>query len=284
MQNDFKSVVFAGGGSRCFWQVGFWEVVAPALGLRPEIIAGVSAGACMSAMAIFGDMHAATEFFLGQAERNEKNFYPEWILEGKRPLPHPAIFEGTIRAAFSNGALDKMRQGPEMRVLIARPPKFCGPVSGAMLGIIAYSLEKAINHPLHPQWPTKLGFTPEVVPAADCADIDDLVNLMTATCCTPPLLPPMYRQGRPVLDGGVIDNVPLAALGPDDGPALVLLTRRYKPEQLQGHNGRVYLQPSRPVPIKKWDYASPDLSLETLDQGRRDGELLLKHGPEVLQR
>ena len=34
--SEFKSVVFAGGGSRCMWQAGFWEVAAPELGIKPE--------------------------------------------------------------------------------------------------------------------------------------------------------------------------------------------------------------------------------------------------------
>ena len=41
----FEAVVFAGGGCRCFWQAGFWEVAAPALGWQPRVAGAVSAGA-----------------------------------------------------------------------------------------------------------------------------------------------------------------------------------------------------------------------------------------------
>jgi len=41
----FEQVVFAGGGNRCWWQAGWWDTVAPELGLRPRVIAGISAGA-----------------------------------------------------------------------------------------------------------------------------------------------------------------------------------------------------------------------------------------------
>ena len=54
--------------------------------------------------------------------------------------------------------------------------------------------------------------------------------------------------------------------------ALVLLTRRYSAEQL-GRDPRLrFVQPSRPIPIAKWDYTRPDLLQETYDLGRRDGE------------
>ena len=45
---NFDSVVFAGGGNRCAWQAGWWERVAPEIGLQPRVVAGVSAGAAMA--------------------------------------------------------------------------------------------------------------------------------------------------------------------------------------------------------------------------------------------
>ena len=36
----FAHAVFAGGGNRCWWQAGVWQVLHPA-GLAPRAIAGV---------------------------------------------------------------------------------------------------------------------------------------------------------------------------------------------------------------------------------------------------
>ena len=94
-----------------------------------------------------------------------------------------------------------------------------------MVGFGCYLLEKKYNQPLHPVWPLKLGFTSEVGKAADCADPADLINLIMASSCTPPFVPVIYRTGKPALDGGLIDNVPLAALTEDDLPALIMLSR-----------------------------------------------------------
>ncbi|MGI9024564.1 MAG: patatin-like phospholipase family protein [Burkholderiaceae bacterium] len=46
----FEQVVFAGGGNRCWWQAGWWDVVAPAISLKPRVIAGVSAAAPTACM------------------------------------------------------------------------------------------------------------------------------------------------------------------------------------------------------------------------------------------
>ena len=34
----FDKVVFAGGGHRCWWQAGFWEVLRAEIELRPRVI------------------------------------------------------------------------------------------------------------------------------------------------------------------------------------------------------------------------------------------------------
>jgi len=52
---------------------------------------------------------------------------------------------------------------------------------------------------------------------------------------------------------------------------LVLLTRRYPPSELPRVPGRVYVQPSEPIPIETWDYASPDGVRAAFALGARDG-------------
>jgi hypothetical protein len=73
-----------------------------------------------------------------------------------------------------------------------------------------------------------------------------------------------------VLDGGIADNVPAAAVDGNDGPTLVLLTRRYP--RLPRHPARVYVQPSAPVSVSAWDYTDPAGIQAAFDLGRRDGE------------
>ncbi len=280
----FYSVVFAGGGNRCLWQAGFWEVAAPALGLAPRVVAAVSAGACIAAMLLAGRTGESMAYMKARTGANPKNLYLENLFSRRPLFPHLGIYRQALLDLLDQQALDTLKKGPDLRVLLARPPAWAGPVMGVLLGFAAYTLEKHLRHPLHPQWALKAGFRPQVVPVSDCATPEDLAELILASSCTPPIVPAMYRQGRPVLDGGLIDNVPIAALAPHEFPALVLLTRRYPPELLRGHRDRVYLQPSRPVPVGKWDYTNPQGLQAAFDLGRRDAELMLQKGPAALQR
>jgi len=280
----FYSVIFAGGGNRCVWQAGFWEVAAPALGLEPKVVASVSAGACISAMALAGSTNDSMDYMKAKTGANPKNFYWQNLFNGKPAFPHLGIYRQALLDLLNAEALAKLKQGPDLRVLLARPPAWANPMMGVLLGFASYTLEKHLLHPLHPQWALKAGFKAEVVPVSACRNPKDLADLILASSCTPPIVPAMYRNGRPVLDGGLIDNVPVAALQPHEFPALVLLTRRYPPDLLTGHRDRVYLQPSRPAPAGKWDYTNPQALQDTFDLGQRDAEMFLREGPRVLQK
>jgi len=140
-----------------------------------------------------------------------------------------------------------------------------------------YNVEKHALKALHPRFGRALGFRSESVRVQDCRTEDDLVSLIIASSCTPPFTPIEYRDGRPTMDGGLVDNVPVHAVDPTAGPTLVLTTRRYPrhaPVFLQ--EGRVYVQPSRKVPASSWDYTSVDRMALTYEQGREDGEAFLR--------
>jgi len=73
-----------------------------------------------------------------------------------------------------------------------------------------------------------------------------------------------------VLDGGIIDGVPVEGVEPARS-TLVLLTRRFPDAALPRVAGRTYVQPSEAIPIETWDYASPDGVRATFELGARDG-------------
>ncbi|VVE80642.1 Patatin [Pandoraea sputorum] len=104
---------------------------------------------------------------------------------------------------------------------------------------------------------------------------------MLQSSCTPPFTPILRRGGRAVLDGGMVDNVPVDALDATPGQVLVMVTRRYPRPQIftQHHGGqdRLYVQPSEPVPISSWDYTRPENMAPAFALGRKDGETFLRH-------
>ena len=85
------------------------------------------------------------------------------------------------------------------------------------------------------------------------------------------------------------DNVPVGALDASPGLVLVMVTRMYpRPQMFVVEHGpnrdqrRVYVQPSRKVPISAWDYTSPSQMRPAYDLGRTDGEQFLARLPDLL--
>ncbi|MBP7738128.1 MAG: patatin-like phospholipase family protein [Spirochaetes bacterium] len=275
-QSSFDAVVFAGGGTRCLWQVGFLEIAAPELNIKPTVVAGVSAGAAMACMVYAGKATECLEYFKEITGNNEKNFYPRNLFTGKPSFPHYDMYRDTVLRFMDEQALKKLKNDHDIKILLARPPKWLGPRSATFVGFMTYSIEKKIVFPVHSSWSMKLGFIPEVVSVSECKTPDDLADLILQSSCTPPFVPIMFRNGGTVLDGGLVDNVPIMALRDFQGEALLMLTRQYAPEKIINIPGRTYVQPSEPIPITKWDYTSPEGLQTTYDLGRRDGEVFIK--------
>jgi hypothetical protein len=177
-----------------------------------------------------------------------------------------------VLAAIDEEALERLRQGPEIRVAMARPPDWTTPGLATALGFFCYMIERQTGNPVHPRLATRVGFRPEVVDARTCRTPEELLELLLASSCTPPAVSIQRPGGRPALDGGLVDNSPVYALGEKPGPTLVLLTRRYPLDRLPRVPGRMYVQPSEPIRIYKWDYTNPEGIQEAFDLGRRDGD------------
>ncbi len=269
------SVVLAGGGNRCWWQAGMWDVLG-AEGLAPRRVAGVSAGAATACMLLAGKTEQTLEHYGRMTARNPRNVYPERLLRGERVFPHAQMYREALLTILDAQALEVLRGQAPVYVQVARLPRWLGARSGILAGILAYQFDKQMRKLLHPRAGRNLGFEPEVLLAQNCRTPDELADLLLASSCTPPFTPVMRLHGRPVLDGGMVDNVPVDALPPeaDDGVTLVLLTRRH-PRSLPQTARRVYIQPSRHVPVRGWDYTNPHGIRAAYELGRNDAHQLL---------
>jgi predicted acylesterase/phospholipase RssA len=274
----FEQVVFAGGGHRCWWQAGFWDVVADEIGLQPRVIAGVSAGAATACLLFANNSRDALEYYRDKLQPGAKNAYWGHALKrGRKVFPHGQIYRQALRDLIGGENYKTlMWKAPEIRVVYSRLPRWLGPRSAVALGLLAYSAEKHLRKPLHPSVGRKMGFVSEVVRIQDCKNEEDLFSLIIASSCTPPFTPIEYRDSRPTLDGGMVDNVPVHAVDEHGGQTLVLTTRHYaRHAPVFLRYGRVYVQPSVKVPVSSWDYTRPALYEETYKQGRMDGHQFL---------
>jgi predicted acylesterase/phospholipase RssA len=274
----FEQVVFAGGGNRCWWQAGFWDVVAPELQLHPRVIVGASAGAATACLLFANDSRRALAYYREALKEVHKNAaWGNLIKAGKKVFPHSAIYRMALKTLLGGDAFKQlMWTAPEIRIVYAGIPRWLGPRSAVLVGMSAYNLEKHWFQPLHPTWGRRLGFTSEMVRLQDCRNEDELISLIVASSCTPPFTPIEYRDGRAALDGGLVDNIPVHAADQDGGAILVLATRCY-PQHAPVfiREGRTYVQPSRPVEASSWDYTSVDKMQQTYDLGLLDGHAFL---------
>ncbi|MHA6889422.1 patatin-like phospholipase family protein [Ralstonia pseudosolanacearum] len=283
----FDQMVFAGGGNRCWWQAGWWDTVQPGLGLRPRVIAGISAGASTACMLHAWNAADLMAYYAEALRGNTRNAHWGNLLRGERVFPHYGMYRAALLTVFGEGRLARLGQAPEIRVGLAHIPRWMGARTAVAAGLIAYNVEKHLRKTLHPTLGRRLGFRPEFVRAQDCATPDALADLLLQSASTPPFTPVLRRGGSPVLDGGMVDNVPVQALDPTPGDVLVLVTRLYpRPTYFRidvpvdgGVQRRFYVQPSRKVPIASWDYTRPEAMRDAYLLGRHDGETFLRELP-----
>ncbi|WP_444930846.1 patatin-like phospholipase family protein [Microbulbifer sp. SSSA002] len=276
----FDQVVFAGGGGRCTWQIGFWESIAESIDLSPKVVTAVSAGGLMSSLVLMGKTEEAREYFWSAFAANQKNAYWSNLFAKEPVFPQYGIYRHAMLELFRDG-LETLRQGAELRIAVVHPPK--GLAGGLAFGVgaMAYYADKHFLRNLHPKIAQRLGFKQQFYRARDCASVEELVDLILCSSCTPPFTPRLQLHDRPALDGGVVDNIPVAGLDRGEGRVLVLLTRRYDgyPDrftQRKGDQVWTYVQPSKPPFISVWDYTNPELAQQTYELGCADGQEFLR--------
>ncbi len=270
----FENVVFAGGGNRCVWQAGFYRTVAQALDLSPARAAAASAGAAIAAVLFAGRFDSALAHFKRATAANARNVHWANLFNGAPIFPHAAMYRRALLEVIDDRALAMLHAGPDLRVPITRPPCWLGVRTGFAIAAFADAVEHALGPPVHPRLAPWLGFRACYTTMRECRTPEALADLVLASSCTPPFTPLFLHGGKPALDGGIADNVPVAALGDTPGRTLVLLARRYR--RLPVHALRVYAQPSVNVPVSSWDYTDPAGLQAAYDLGRRDGETFLR--------
>ena len=270
MQPIFDNVVFAGGGNRCFWQAGFWSVAAPALGLRPSGVAAVSAGSAMACALFSGTFDHGFAGYKQAVAGNARNVYWRHVWQKKPVFPHGSMYRDAILNSIDECALARLHQGPDITVLMARPPPWASPPVALLLGMVAVGMDAWDAQTVHPNAGMRVGFCPLYVSVRECATPGALADLIMASSCVPPLTPQAHRHGVPLFDGGVVSNVPTDGVAGTGSHTLVLLTRKFR--CLPAIAGRTYVQPSQPVPVGAWDYTCEASLQSAFDLGRRDGE------------
>jgi predicted acylesterase/phospholipase RssA len=275
-------ITLAGGGNRAFYLLGLLNRWGERLLPRVAAAATCSAGACVLLMYLSERRPEARRLFQERTRGIERNLDWRRLMRGERLAPHGAIYRETLLTTFDGGGYERIRAQPfPIYVLASAFPARLPAALATTLGMAAYQTEKALRPRLmHPTFGRSLGFAPFVADARECRDAEELADLVMASSATPPFTPLGRFRGRPLLDGGMIDNVPafVAEAAPGVRRNLVLLTRPYDRNVLGVHGSRLYVAPTRPVPVSRWDYTRPHLLEDTVDMGEQEADV---HWPEV---
>lgn len=271
---SFRNAVFAGGGSRCFWQLGFWEGATEAgLDLRSTVrfVGSTSAGCAIASAAVLDRSAEALSLFKDLTAQNPRNIHWKNLNPFRRAplLPHARMYREALELLLGPDDLPALNR-ISIHFLMSGAPKWLSEAASAALGMSIYGLEKSFSNPVHPKWPKRAGFRPIVGRATDCNTVGEYIDLVLAASCVPPVLPEGRHANERVLDGGLIDNVPTLLAADEPGETLVLLSRRYE-SSLPTRPRMTYVQPSKQVKIDKFDYANPDGLQETFELGLTDG-------------
>ena len=110
---QFQNAIFAGGGSRCLWQVGFWEgAVEAGLGLDQSVdyAASTSAGCAMALAVMLGRGSQALELFKELTAANPANIHWQNLKpgSGKPLLPHIRMYREALEAFLSEQDLQDL--------------------------------------------------------------------------------------------------------------------------------------------------------------------------------
>ena len=287
---QFDQIVLAGGGNRSWWQAGFWNVLNEAIPQHPKKIVAVSAGAATACLfsARPGDEGSqwGLNYYAKALADISSNVDWKNLFSSKPLFPHYRLYRAALENILGDG-FGRIQDGPEILIGLAKTPTYLSPKLSVAVGLLAYELEKKFQRPLHPQSGKRLGFSRVFVSSKSCANLNQLIETILQSSCTPPFTPVMYRDGQAILDGGLIDNVPIDGLTPaipgeKRQEALILLTRRYELpnpfiQELPGLR-LTYIQPSQKVPISSWDYSRHDLMPKAYELGKGDAKHAINNG------
>lgn len=273
----FAGLAYAGGGNRCYWQGGFYETVAPEIGLKPRRIVGVSAGAGAMLYNALGLGPTVREMLREACTGRTSEVDWAAFRRGGRLFPVAEMYRGMLASLLTPERLAALTAQADFLIAISRPPRFWPLPVITTIGIGAYQLEKRFRRPVHPTVGRKLGFRPDLIRIADCADPEQLVDALMASAAVPPFMPAGNIGARAALDGGLVDSAPawaLAGMEAAGEQTLVLLTRPFA-EVPQVQN-RTYVRPSQVIPVSQFTIRNWEGIRFAYELGVKDGEAFLR--------
>ena len=275
------TLIFAGGGNRCWWQAGAISHLLAQRWRLPMQLVGTSGGAAVAA----AFLTAGPQVALAACQRlyAERTRMFEWrsLLRGRLHYAHRHIYPAWLASFVDADHFRALRQSPHrLQVAITRPARWLGLRGSIGIATLAYLADKFLHGPLHPRLPHRLGLRQEFRELRDCASLDEARALLAAAGAALPFIPARHIEGEYAFDGGYTDNAPLPPQTVNEkARTLVLLTRHYpKLPQVFRVDERSYWQPSTRIPVGMLDCTARATVLDAWMLGERNAQEALTSG------
>jgi len=274
MLEEIKYLVLQGGGIRCAWQAGFVAALESERPIRPCAISAVSASSAVACAIVCRRLEFAVHCFKAAIESNKKDIGLTRLFRGDRAFPHAEIYRSVLLQVFDQTALKKLCAGPDIQILVTRTSAKLPRYLGLVIGLSLCAFQALRTRRAYRRFGTQFGFSGEFISVRNCNTPVELADLVLASSCSPPFTPWYSLHGRPVLDGGLSESVPLSGLPEKQGKTLVLLTARGT--TVHRSPGIVYAEPSEDFRISSWDYTDASKIDYLYVLGKKDGSSFLR--------
>ncbi|OOG38878.1 patatin [Rhodanobacter sp. C06] len=275
------TLIFAGGGNRCWWQAGAVSQLLAHGWQLPMQLVGTSGGAAVAA----AFLTAGPQVALAACQRlyADRTRMFEWrsLLRGRLHYAHRHIYPTWLASFVDAEHFQALRQSKHrLQVAITRPARWLGLRGSIGIATLAYLVDKCLRGPLHPELPRRFGLRQEFRELRDCTSLDEARTLLAAAGAALPFIPARRIDGEYAFDGGYTDNAPLPSqTDSEKARTLVLLTRHYpKLPAIFRANERSYWQPSTRIPVSMLDCTARANVLDAWALGERNAREALTSG------
>lgn len=269
---QFNAIAFSGGGLRCYWQGGFWEVFNTIHPQKPDYIVALSGGAFQSCFTLANVGHKVRKAVIEGCNARKRDIEIERLLKGKSPFVVGELYPQLMELAFGEEELVRLKAQPPIFIQICQPPYFMPSFIAAYGAIAAYQIEKKLTNGLYSKAGRYIGMKAIHISTHDIETVEELRVAILASGTVPPFMPRILFQGKPALDGGLVDNPPINLLKATEtkgGRTLVLATRAG--QSIYTHQ-RITLYPSIPIMVNKFSITDGEGVRKAYELGLRDGE------------
>ena len=270
-----ETLVFAGGGNRCWWQGGaVAHLLQQGWKLPPQLV-GTSAGAGIAASCITNGPRAALAACTRLYEANSQLLEWKSVARLQIRFAHQHIYPSWIESFVNSENFAGLQAAPSrLRVALTRPARLLGLAGSIAAGTLAYIVDKHVWNSIHPRLPKLFGLHQDFVDLHECQDSAEAQALLGAAAAAPPFMRSRRIGGSPAFDGGYTDNAPIhPQSAAEKSKTLVLLTRHYPHlPQLFRWADRTYWQPSQRVPVSTWDCRKDTTVREAFALGESDAK------------